>query len=282
MTLASNPPATERSAPVDGALQPLTRAGIAVLLALAVANGVFLYLLPGLADTDYAWSIKPPVNAAFLGAGYLAGAVATALSVFAANRWRSVQPLGPALIVLSVLLLAATIIHEDKFRWGYPPTWVWTFVYAIAPAAIVILMGKQRAITTVPAADPRLRTLRVVSLAAGIVLIAGGVLLFALPVELGEHWAWALTPLLARAVAAWYAMVGTALVWCGLGMRTSGEITIPYATLASWSALLLLLPALHSDDMTGTDAALVAYLVAMAALLALAVYALTRADRSDV
>jgi hypothetical protein len=268
--------------PATGTLLPLTRAGIAVLLVLAVANGVFLYVAPGLADTEYAWSIQPPISAAFLGAGYLAGAVATALSVFAAQRWRSVQPLGPALIVLSVLLLAATLVHEDRFRWGYPPTWLWTAVYGIAPAAIVLLMRRQRAITDVPQADPWLRPLRTLSLVAGVALLIGAALLFALPVELGEHWPWTLTPLLARAVAAWYAMVGTALVWSALGLRARGEVFVPYATLATWTIALLALPAIHSDDVTGTDAALVAYLAVMGALLALALYGLSRADRSAI
>ncbi|HET8754575.1 MAG TPA: hypothetical protein VFM58_01110, partial [Solirubrobacteraceae bacterium] len=61
----------------DGRVLPLTRAGIWVLLVLAAANGVFLYLAPALADTDYAWAIKPPVNAMFIGAGFLAGTLAT-------------------------------------------------------------------------------------------------------------------------------------------------------------------------------------------------------------
>jgi hypothetical protein len=277
LTITSSPTPS-----ATGTLLPLTRAGIAVLLVLAVANGVFLYAAPGLADTEYAWSIQPPISAAFLGAGYLAGAMATALSVFAAQRWRSVQPLGPALIVLSVLLLAATLVHEDRFRWGYPPTWLWTTVYALAPVAIVLLMRRQRTITEVPEADARLRTLRALSLVAGVALVVGAVLLFALPVELGEHWPWALTPLLARAVAAWYAMVGTALVWSALGLRARGEVFVPYATLATWAIALLALPAIHSDDVTGTDAALVAYLAVMGALLALALYGLSRADRSDI
>ena len=53
-------------------VQPLTRYGVWILFVLAAANGLWLYLLPGQADTDYAWSIKPAVNAAFIGAGFLA------------------------------------------------------------------------------------------------------------------------------------------------------------------------------------------------------------------
>ena len=62
-----------------GRVLSLTRAGIWVLLVLAAANGLFLYFVPAQAETDYAWSIKPPVNAAFIGAGFLAGTLATGL-----------------------------------------------------------------------------------------------------------------------------------------------------------------------------------------------------------
>ena len=103
----------------DGTVQALTRAGIWVLLVLAAANGLFLYLVPGLADTDYAWSIKPAVNAAFIGAGFLAGTVATGLVLATATRWRTFSTLPIALWVLAGSLLGATIIHADRFKWDY-------------------------------------------------------------------------------------------------------------------------------------------------------------------
>ena len=130
--------------------------GIWVLLVLAAANGLFLYVLPALADTDYAWSIKPPVNAAFIGAGFLAGTLATGLVLATATRWRTFSTLPPALWVLASTLLAATIIHQDRFRWDYPPTWVWALVYAAVPLAVPLLVARQRrAAEPTPPADPR-------------------------------------------------------------------------------------------------------------------------------
>ncbi|HEY7076443.1 MAG TPA: hypothetical protein VH418_13785 [Solirubrobacteraceae bacterium] len=263
-----------------GILLPITRAGIALLLVLAVANGVFLYCFPARGATDYAWSIKPPIAAAFLGAGYLAGAVATGLIVFFARRWRSAQPLGLSLAVLSVLLLAATYIHRVKFRFHYAPTWGWVVVYAIAPLAIAALMVHQRRLADVPRAHDSLRTLRIVSLVAGVVLVAGATALYLSPVGLGRHWPWPLTPLLARATASWYAMVGVALLWSAAGLREPTEAFVPYVTLGAWSAMLLALPALHPDDLKPTGAPLVAYLVLMAVLLAIAAYGVARSERS--
>lgn len=236
----------------DGRVLGLTRAGIWVLPVLAAANGLFLYLLPGLADSDYAWSITPPVNAAFIGAGFLAGTLATALVLATATRWRTFSTLPPALWVLASTLLAATIIHQERFRWHYPPTWVWALVYAGVPLAVPFLVARQRRVADAePAADPALRAVRVVSAIVGAPLLAGAAALLVAPVELGEHWPWPLTPLLARAVAAWYALFGTMLLSCAIGLRRPAEAIIAYATLAAWSVLVLALPLLHPDDVSG-------------------------------
>jgi len=264
---------------VSGRLLPWVRAAAGVLLALAIANGVFLYLLPGRAATDYAWAIKPAASAAFMGAGYLAGAVATGLVTFRARRWRSAQPLVPALFVLSVLLLAATLIHRHKFRWEYPLTWVWTAVYAAAPFAIVMAMVQQRAITDVPEPDPSLRPLRVASLVVGALLAVFAASFFVAPARLGSHWPWPLTPLMARVVASWAGLIATSLLWSAADLRRPHEAFIPYAALATWGVLLLAIPALHHDEMTRTGTPLVIYLTALAAVLALAAYGISRSDR---
>ncbi len=249
----------------------LTRAGIWVLAVLAAANGLWLYFLPGRAETDYAWSIKPPVNAAFIGAGFLAGTVATGLVLATATRWRTFATLPIALWVLASSLLLATIVHHDRFKWDYPPTWVWTFVYGAVPLAIPFLVARQRGVADEPPdVDPRLRVIRALSAVTGALMIAGAVALFLAPVDARRAWPWTLTPLLARAVAAWYALFGTMLVSCAVGLRRPAEALIPYATLASWCVLLLLLPLLHPDDVSGAGL----WVAGMLALLALAGYAL--------
>jgi hypothetical protein len=255
-----------------GLVQPLTRAGIWVLAILAAANGLFLYFLPTQAETHYAWAIKPPVNAAFIGAGFLAGTLATGLVLAYATRWRTFSTLPIALWVLATSLFAATMIHHDRFKFDYAPTWVWTFVYAAVPLAVpYLVMRQRRSADPEPHADPRLNVTRILSAILGAGILAGAIALFAAPVELGQHWLWALTPLLARAVAAWYALFGTMLLSCAIGMRRPADAIIPYATLASWSALLLLLPVFHTEDISGGAL----WYTLMAALLALSGYALS-------
>ncbi len=265
---------TARVAQARGRMLPLTRVGVWLLFALALANGAFLYFLPSHALTDYAWSIKPPVNAAFIGAGFLAGTLATGLVLFRTTRWRSLQTLPPALWVLATTLALATLIHHDKFKFDYPPTWGWVIVYAGVPFAIPFLVARQRRnAEPVPDADPSLRVVRILSAIAGALLIAGATALYLFPADLAPHWPWQITPLLGRAIAAWYAMVGTMLVSCALVLRRPAEAFIPYATLAAWCALLLALPLLHRDDVSGAGA----WVAGMLALLVLAAVALVRA-----
>jgi len=254
-----------------GRVLPLTRAGIWVLLVLAALNGLFLYLVPVQAQTHYAWSIKPSVNAAFIGAGFLAGTLATGLVLAFATRWRTFSTLPIALWVLATSLLAATLIHNDRFKFGYPPTWVWTFVYGAVPFAVPYLVLRQRRNADAePPPDARITPLRIISAVLGVAILAGAIALFIAPVDFGRHWLWALTPLLARAVAAWYALFGTMLISCAIGMRRPADAIIPYATLGCWSALLLLLPVWESEQVSGGGL----WYALMAALLALSVYAL--------
>ena len=267
-----------RPLPPAGRVLALTRAGVWILFALALANGLFLYLLPSRALTDYAWAIKPPVSAAFIGAGFLAGTLATGLVLWLARRWRTFQTLPIALWVLATSLLVATILHHAKFKFGYPPTWLWVVVYAGVPLAVPVLVYRQRrAAESRPAADPRLRGVRVLSAILGALLLAGAVALYAAPVALGKHWPWPLTPLLGRVVAAWYALFGAMLVSCAIGLRHASEALIPYATLAAWCVLLLALPLLHPADVDTGGTAFALWTALMVVLLALSAFALTRA-----
>jgi hypothetical protein len=252
-----------------------------LLLLLALANGLFLFGVPAQAEPHYAWAIAPPINAAFLGAGYLAGTVATALVVFAARSWRSLRTLPLPLVVLAVGLLAATGLHIDRFRLVYAPTWVWIVVYAGVPLVVGALWRSQeRRAPAPPARDPRLRALRLESALLGTLLALGAGALFVAPDTFGDYWPWPLTPLLGQAVASWYALVATALLSCAWSLRRPVEAVIPYATLLTWSVLLLALPVLHAGDLDGPASALVAWTAIQLALVALAVHALALGIRA--
>jgi hypothetical protein len=230
-------------------LLPLSRAGLWILFGLAVLNGGFLYLFPQLADTDYAWSIAPQINAAVIGAGYLAGVVGTGLGLWA-NRWSLVRPLAPGLVVLSLFMLAATAIEGDRFEWDYPPTWGWTVVYAAVPIALALVWRLQAgAHAARDRGYPRSGGLAIASGVLGAALLAVGALLFANADFLLDAWPWELTPLVARVVGGWYLLAGTVLLAAVVELERPQGAPIAYATVGSWCVFLLLLPALHSGSL---------------------------------
>lgn len=241
---------------------------------LAIANGVFLYFLPWLAETDYAWSIRPPVSAAFMGAGYLSGVLASGLALFVARYWRSVWGLMWPFFTIGLVELLATILHADRFRWDYWLTWVWTAVYvAIPPSVVVLWVLQQRVSPKRPSLDARLMPLRTVSGVLGAIVCVFGVLLFLTPETFIPNWPWQITPLLARAFSAWYLQMGVTLVFSAATLRQPHEALIPYSWLAAVNALFLLLPVLYAGSMSFDSAGFWLWLLLHGALLAVGLWA---------
>jgi hypothetical protein len=228
---------------------PKARRLVWILFVLALANGGFLYLIPQFAETHYAWAVKPPINAAFMGAGYAAGMVATGLALFRAKRWRSIRPLFPGFFVLGLSLFVATLLHAERFKWDYPLTWVWTFVYFAIPfGSSLIWYWHERGNNTLSARDPRLNTIRIVSLVLGIVLTIATALLYFAPELFLNVWPWQITPLLARVFAGWYFLGSFFLLSTGITLRKAHELPVSFATLVAWNILSLLLIVLYSDS----------------------------------
>ena len=228
-------------------LLPSLRRSVWVAFTLAILNGVFLYGFPGAARLHYAWPIKPSVNAAFMGAGYLAGVLPTACAVFVVKYWRSIWALMWSFFAIGTMMLVATILHADKFRWHYPLTWIWTAVYVVIPPAVIFLWVLQRrADASEPPQDDRLLIMKGFAGVVGIAVSLVAVALVLSPSRMITHWPWPITPLLARAFAAWYLQIGVALLFIAARIRQAHEAVIPFAWLTLFNVLLLLLPVFYS------------------------------------
>jgi hypothetical protein len=203
------------------AIRPLVP-GMRVLLfvaaALVLLAGFQLYVFTERTDTFFAWTIVNPLAAAFLGGGYWASFAIEAL----AGRqtvWANARIAVPTVLVFTLLTLAATLIHLNKFHLGSQlgagtriVTWAWIAIYALVPALMLVVLVVQ---ARTPGGDPpRTAPLPtwVYVLVAGqaVVLFGLGVALFAAPVGAAPAWPWALTPLVARATAAWLISLGVA------------------------------------------------------------------------
>jgi hypothetical protein len=251
--------------------------------ALALAAGVLLYLLTGNTDDTFSWTIKPPVTAAFLGGAYWAAFVLFAWSA-RQSLWVRARPFVLPVAVIALLLLAATLIHLDKFHKDSLFGWFWIVAYIAVPPLLALALWRQR--QAPPAPEPPLKrlapALRVVLIGEALVLAGVGISLFAAPSMADSLWPWTLTPLTARAIGAFLVGFGAAAAqaaWENDIGRLTGS-AYAYATLG---LLELVAVARYPDELDGSGARGVVY-VAFAALVVLtgvAGSALSRGARSQ-
>ncbi len=203
-----------------GIARPLT-AGLRGLLLVASVlvflAGVPLFLGTEQTDLYFAWTIKPPITAAFLGAAYWASCI---LELQSARQrlWAHARLAVPAVLAFTALMLLATLLHIDRFHLNSPNavargvTWAWLAIYlGVPPATLVLLVLQLR----VPGGDPpRLAPLpawmRLVFAVHAVVMLAIGVALLLAPRTSAVLWPWMLTPLTARAVGSWLVGLGVA------------------------------------------------------------------------
>jgi len=192
--------------------------------ALVLLAGLDLFILTDHTDWYFAWTIKPGLTAAFLGAGYL-GAFFLEFLAAREREWARARIAVPAVLGFTVLTLVVTIIHRDRFHFHSPHpvarfwTWAWLAIYVLVPIIMVVLLVVQaKAQGTDP---PRRRTIGgwgVVTLAVeGGVLLAVGAILLVSPSRAASWWPWALTPLTGRAIGAWLVGLGIAAAHGVLG-----------------------------------------------------------------
>jgi hypothetical protein len=203
------------------AYTPISAAARGFMIAAAVlvsTAGVSLFFLSENTNLYFAWTIKPPMTAAYLGTGYLT--VATALLLALRERdWARVR-VGVAVVATGLIcILIASLLHLDKFHLNSEVTtargwaWSWMFLYVVlVPALATVLWAQRRAPRTESAgvaalAPPLQRGMR----GLAVVMIALGATLFLLPASAEYLWPWPLTPLTARMVGSFYAAIAVSL-----------------------------------------------------------------------
>ncbi len=249
---------------------------------LGFAAGCPLFLRSG--DTDqFAWTIKPPLTAAFLGAAYWASLV---LNLLASRErvWASVRSVVVPGFVFTTLMLVATLVHLDRFHLGSSSNaagrvvaWIWLVVYiTVPPLTLAVLAAQLRGPgTDAPRTNPLPRWMRAALAAHSLVLVALGVTLFAAPSSADSLWPWTLTPLTARATGAWL---------CGTGLTAAfaafeNDLGRIRAMLAGYGALgalegIAIARYPHTPDWGGPAAWL--YVAFLATMLTLALLMLLR------
>ena len=174
---------------------------------------VWLLVFPDLVASYFAWPAEPRLGQIFLGAAWIFR-IGFFLSVFLERAWHRIRWIFWGNLVFTGTLLTATFLHADRFNWAFPTAFAWLILYVAEPVAMIYQTPRgAEAWTAVPtpagAIRPELKWLLVVEAA---VLGTVGAFLLLNPVSMATLWPWALKPLGARIMAAWF--LGWA-VWAG-------------------------------------------------------------------
>ncbi len=203
-------------------IRPLSvgmRGMLLVASGLVFIVGIQLFILTTATDRFFAWTVEPPLTAAFMGGAYWSSCL---LEFLAAREqtWARSRVAVPAVLLFTTFTLIATLIHLDRFHldassmpfYTVGLTWVWIAVYAIVPLTMSALLALQ---LRVPGADPpreqRLpRWMHVLLIIQAAVMLLPGAVLFVVPHIIIGAWPWLLTELTGRVIGAWLIGLGIA------------------------------------------------------------------------
>ena len=238
----------ENSASNSQRIIPPLRLLLLVAAVLVFLAGIQLYILTEKTDRYFAWTINPPLTAAFMGAGYWAAMLSLLLSA-RERDWVRVRSSIPTTLVATVGLLAATLLHLDRFHTDAPETitkvaaWVWIVIYVLVPPVLAVLVVQQiRAPgSTPPRTAPLSPALRSILVIQAVIGIGIGGIFFVAPTEFAENWPWTVSALTGRVVGTWLMAFGSAAaaIWWENDTRR-----VELASLALWTVGALQLIAL--------------------------------------
>jgi hypothetical protein len=171
--------------------------------------GLPAFIFASQTDRYFAWTINPPLMAAFLGACYLSSMV-VAIFVARERTWAEGRIGAVVAAVFAPLTTAATLMHLGKFHLDDATGWLWVVAYVLYVPLLAVLFVRQ---LRVPGGDPPRQThlptwMRVVFAAQALLLIPLGIGLFAAPGTFSGLWPWALTPLTGRITGVWCVSLG--------------------------------------------------------------------------
>jgi hypothetical protein len=268
------------SPPVTRPMTPGVRAGLVAIASVIFWLGLSLFVFPTRTDDLFAWTIQPPLTAAFLGASYWAS---TTLAVACASErdWARGRAFAAPYLVAGVVLLVVTLVHIDRFHMDAATGWIWLVVYAIFPPAVLLLLGRQlRTPGVEPAPGVPISTPLLALIALqGIAMTLLGAALVIAPLDADALWPWTLTPLTGRAIGTFVLSQGV----LALAVWREGDwsrVRPPMLQLVVLGTLHLVALARFSDTLDWDSAGAWIYLGFVVSLLGVGAYGALAAMRS--
>jgi len=250
----------------DDRIYPSTRWVAVVVVPVLVLAFIILYFFPNLTGERFAWEIKPPMMAVYMGAGYLGGAWVFTNAIIG-KRWHRVAPGFLPVTTFTTFMLLATILHWDRFDIRHLPFTLWLILYIVTPFLVPALWLRNRGCDPGTPEDgdrvvPALPRWGLGLL--GVVLLAFAIVGFVFPAWLVGLWPWQLTPLTARVLSGWLGLLGVGGLVIGREQRWSSW-RVGLQSIGLWHALVVVGAFLHPGDFK--DGLVNWYLISVALVL---------------
>jgi hypothetical protein len=232
----------------DDRILPVTRVISAVVIPFLWVAFLILFFFPDLSGERFAWAIKPHMTAMYMAAGYLGGSWLFVNGVFG-KRWHRIQGGFLPITTFTWFMMLATFMHWDRFsqNLGF---YLWLILYVVTPFLVPVLWYFNR--KTDPGSPEEKDVLIPPTVGWILRLIAFGSLVFVLigffnPAFMIQVWPWTLTPLTARVMCGWVALLGVGALVMSYERRWSGW-KVPLECIAVWHILVLVAAFLNGGD----------------------------------
>jgi hypothetical protein len=224
----------------NDAIYPITRVVAALVVPFLWGAFIILFFLPDQTGERFAWLIKPHMTSLFIASGYLGGSWLFLNTLFG-KRWHRVHGGFPPITVFTWAMLIATLLHWDRFSHGRLGFEAWLILYIVTPFLVPALWLYNRRTdpgtpeeSDVVAAGWVKWVLRV----AGVVVTAFALAGFLYPPFIISVWPWTLTPLTARVMSGWIALLGVGALTMSADLRWTSW-RVPLESIFIWHVLVL-------------------------------------------
>jgi len=229
----------------------LTRLVAGLVVPVLVLAFIILYFFPGLSGRYFAWEIQPNLTAMFMGAGYLGGAWLFTNAIFG-RRWHRVAAGYWPVTTFTAAMLLTTILHWSRFDLRHFPFQLWLGLYIVTPFLVPWLWLRNRVTDpiTAEADDVEVPSLARWSLGTlGVFLLGFALVGFVSPAWMVSIWTWKLTPLTARVLGGWFALLGVGGLVISRDRRWSAW-RVGLQSIGLWHLLVVIAALLNPADFT--------------------------------
>ncbi len=233
----------------DDRIQPLTRIVLAIVIPFLLLAFLILYFFPDQSGERFAWAIKPHMTAIIMGAGYLGGAYQLVFAVFG-KRWHRISGAFAPVTTFTIFMMIATVLHWGRFDPGHFPFQLWLVLYIITPFLVPFLWWRNRKADpgtseAVDAIVPGFARLGM----TGFGVLAGLTSLFLViaPASAIPLWPWLLTPLTARVMGGWFALLAVGGLTISRDNRWSSW-RVALQSILLWAVLVLIGAFMNPQD----------------------------------